>query len=61
LDAELFYQAKDSKWEFSLSGKNLTDNISMNTDSYNEIADSNSTSLYFIQPRLLMFKVKYQI
>jgi hypothetical protein len=61
LSANLYYQAEDSKWEFKLSGTNLTDNTSMNRDSYNEIADSNSTSLYFIQPRLLMFSVKYNL
>jgi len=33
----------------------------MNTDSYNEISDSNSTSLNFIKPRLYMFSVKYNL
>ena len=61
LNANLYYQQKDSKWEFRLTGSNLTDNRSINTDSYNEIADSNSTSLYFIQPRFWMFSVKYNL
>jgi hypothetical protein len=61
LSANLYYQQPDSKWEFKLSGTNLTDNKSMNRDSYNELADSNSTSLYFIQPSLLMFSVKYNL
>jgi len=61
LNANLYYQQKDSKWEFKISGNNLTDNISMNSDRYNEIVDSNSTSLYYIQPRLFMFSVKYNL
>ncbi|WP_299523405.1 TonB-dependent receptor [uncultured Lutibacter sp.] len=61
LNANLYYQQKDSKWEFKLSATNLTNNTSMNTDSYNEISDSNTTSLYFIQPRLYMFSVKFNL
>ncbi|MEN8187495.1 MAG: carboxypeptidase-like regulatory domain-containing protein [Bacteroidota bacterium] len=61
LNANLYYQQKDSKWEFKLSGSNLTDNKSINTDSYNEISNSNTTSLYYIQPRLWMFSVKYML
>ena len=61
LNANLYYQQKDSKWEFKISADNLTNNTSMNTDSYNEITDSNSTSLYYIQPRLYMFSVKYNL
>ncbi|UMB60314.1 TonB-dependent receptor [Lutibacter sp. A80] len=61
LNANLYYQQQNSKWEFKISASNLTDNTSMNTDSYNEISDSNSTSLYFIQPRLWMFSVKYNL
>ncbi|MFD1294739.1 carboxypeptidase-like regulatory domain-containing protein [Lutibacter holmesii] len=61
LNANLYYQQKDSKWEFKLSANNITDNKSINTDSYNELSDSNSTSLYYIQPRLWMFSVKYNL
>ena len=61
LNADLYYQQEDSKWEFKISANNLTNNTSLNTDSYNEIADSNSTSLYFIQPRFWMFSVKYNL
>lgn len=59
LNANLYYQQKDSKWEFKLSGSNLTNNLSINTDSYNEISNSNISSLYYIQPRLWMISVKY--
>ena len=61
LNANLYYQQQDSKWEFKISADNLTNNTSINSDSYNEIVDSNTTSLYFIQPRLWMFSVKYNL
>lgn len=61
LNANLYFQQKDSKWEFKLSASNLTNNTSMNTDSYNEISDSNSTSIYYVQPRLYLFSIKYNL
>ncbi|WP_372746182.1 carboxypeptidase regulatory-like domain-containing protein [Lutibacter sp.] len=61
LNANLYFQQKDSKWEFKLSASNLTNNTSMNTDSYNEISDSNTTSIYYVQPRLYMLSVKYNL
>ena len=61
LKADLYYQQKDSKWEFKVSVDNLTDNTSINRDSYNEVTDSNSTSLYYVQPRIWMFSVKYNL
>jgi Carboxypeptidase regulatory-like domain len=61
LNSSLYYQQKDSKWEFIISADNLTNTTSMNTDRYNEVTDSNSTSLYFIQPRFFMLSVKYNL
>jgi len=61
LNANLYYQQKDSKWEFKFTANNITNNTSINTDSYNEITDSNSATLYYIQPRLWLFSVKYNI
>ena len=61
LNSNLYYQQQGSKWEFKLSGNNLTDNLSINTDSYNEISDTNTSSLYYIQPRLWMISVKYSL
>ena len=61
LNANLYYQQKDSKWEFKFTANNITNNTSINTDNYNEITDSNSATLYFIQPRLWLFSVKYNI
>ena len=61
LNSDLYFQKKDSKWEFKLSGKNLTNNTSINRDSYNEIVDSNSTSLYYVQPRMFLLTAKYNL
>jgi hypothetical protein len=61
LNANLYYQQKESDWEFKLSANNLTDNKSINSDNYNEVIDSNSTSLYFVQPRLIMFSIKFNL
>jgi hypothetical protein len=61
LNANLYYQQQNSKWEFKITANNITNNTSINTDSYNEITDSTTASLYFIQPRLWMFSVKYNL
>ena len=61
LNADLYFQKKNSKWEFKLSANNLTNATSINTDSYNEISNSNVTSLYFVQPRIYMFSIKYNL
>lgn len=61
LNSKLYYQQENSKWEFIFSANNLTNTTSMNTDSYNEVSDSNSTSLYFIQPKFYMFSIKYNL
>ncbi|MDT0553138.1 carboxypeptidase regulatory-like domain-containing protein [Urechidicola vernalis] len=59
LNASLFYQKKDSHWEFIFSGKNLTDNESINRDSFNETFTT-ATS-YYVMPLRLMFTVKYNL
>jgi len=59
LDAELLYHKKDSKWEFGLKGKNLLDTKSMDSNSESDF--SYSTSTYFVQPRYVLFTVKYDI
>ena len=61
LNSNLYYQQKDSKWEFKISVDNLTNNLSINRDNYSEVTDSNSTFLYYIQPRIWMFSVKYNL
>lgn len=61
LNANLYYQKPKSKWEYKFTANNITNNTSINTDSYNEITDSTTASLYFIQPRLWLFSIKYNI
>ncbi len=59
LDASLYYQRQDSKWEFVISGKNLTTTNAINRDNFSE--NFTSTSSYFVQPKRYMFTVKYNL
>ncbi|WP_298418604.1 carboxypeptidase-like regulatory domain-containing protein [uncultured Kordia sp.] len=59
LKADLAYQKKDSKWEYTISGTNLLNTKSLNQDNSNTF--STSTSEYFIQPRYLILSVKYNL
>ncbi|MFI2744052.1 outer membrane beta-barrel protein [Zhouia sp. PK063] len=59
LDSELTYQKTDSKWEYSIQVTNLLNTKQLNQDSFNELYTS--TSAYYIQPRYIMFKVKYNL
>ena len=59
LEAALFYRSPGSKWEFRIEGNNLLDTDSINRDSFNE--NFNSTTAYFIQPRMLMLGIKYML
>lgn len=59
LESNLSYQKADSKWEFGLKGTNLLDTDSLNSDSTNELFYA--TQSYFVQPRYVLFTVKYHI
>ena len=59
LDASLAYQKKDSKWEYTLGVTNLLDTASLNQDNSNALYTS--TSEYFIQPRYVVFSIKYDL
>ncbi|WP_010134246.1 TonB-dependent receptor [Ochrovirga pacifica] len=59
LDASLSYQKEDSKWEYKLSATNLLNNKSLNTDNLNNTFAS--TSEYFVQPRYVIFSIKYNL
>ena len=59
LDLDLTYQKKESKWEYSLEMTNAFDTTSINRDSTNAIF--NSTSTYVVQPRFMVFTVKYNL
>ncbi len=59
LDASLAYQKKDSKWEYRVGVTNLLDTASLNQDNTNTLFTS--TSEYFIQPRYVVFRIKYDL
>lgn len=59
LDAKVYYQKKDSKWEYSVAATNLLGNTSINDDSFSEYVTT--TSKYMVQPRRWMFAVKYNL
>ena len=59
LNADLYYQKEGSQWEFKASIINLLDTKSINDDFYS--VDFRSTSQYIVQPRYLMFTVKYDL
>jgi len=59
MDATLGYQKKDSKWEYILGISNLFDTNSLNQDQDNNLFVS--TSEYFIQPRYVTLKVRYNL
>ena len=59
LSASLIYQKKDSKWEYKLSGTNILNTKSLNDDSFSQF--STRTSQYIVQPRYLIFSLKYNL
>jgi hypothetical protein len=59
LKAELSYRKKDNPWEYSVSGTNLLNTTSLNQDNSNNFLTS--TSEYFIQPRYVIFSLKYHL
>jgi len=59
LSASLIYQKKDSKFEYKISGTNLLNTKSINDDSFSQF--STRTSQYTVQPRYLIFSLKYNI
>ena len=61
LNTDLIYQKKDSKWEYKLSATNLLNNNSINSDSFSEVSNTISTTNYFVQPRFVMFTLKYNL
>lgn len=59
LSADLFYQKKDSKWEYRIQATNLLDVQTINQDSFNETFST--TSFYSVMPRIVMLTVKYDL
>ena len=61
LTASLMYQKKDSKWEWKLSGTNLLDTKSLDTNSFSQLGGTSSFSSYRVQPRFVILSLKYTL
>jgi hypothetical protein len=60
LSASLIYQkTKMSKWEYKVSATNILNTKSLNNDSFSQFATS--TSQYRVQPRYMLFSLKYNL
>lgn len=59
LSASIVYQKKDSKLEYKISGTNLLNTTSLNDDSFSQF--STRTSQFTVQPRYIIFSVKYNL
>ncbi len=59
LDANLYFQKGDSPWEFKIQATNILDTEFTNSDSFND--QFNTTTQYFVLPRIVMFVVKYDL
>lgn len=59
LSASLIYQKKDSKWEYKFSATNLLNTTTLNSDSFSQFITS--TQQYRVQPRYLIFSMKYNL
>ncbi len=59
VNAKLYYQQKDSPWEFSVRATNLLNTKSLNNDSFSD--QFNITSQYLVMPRIVMFVIKYDL
>ncbi len=61
LTASLIYQEKDSKWEWKLSGTNLLDTKSLDTNSFSQLGGTSNFSSYRVQPRYVILSLKYNL
>jgi hypothetical protein len=59
LSASLVYQKKDSKWEYKVSATNLLNTTYLNDDSFSQF--STRVSQYTVQPRYIIFSMKYNL
>ncbi|GGG34620.1 TonB-dependent receptor [Dokdonia pacifica] len=59
LETNLYYQKPESKWEFRVQATNLLDVDVISNNSVNDILISNTE--YFVQPRYVIFTVKYNL
>ena len=61
LTASLMYQKKNSKWEWKLSGTNLLDTKSLDTNSFSQLGGTSTFSSYRVQPRFVILSLKYRL
>jgi hypothetical protein len=59
LNASLVYQKEDSKWEYKVSATNLLNTKYLNDDSFSQF--STRVSQYTVQPRYIIFSMKYNL
>ncbi len=59
LDANLYFRNGDSPWEFKIQATNILDIEFTNSDSFSD--ESNTTTQYFVLPRIVMLMVKYDL
>ncbi|MDA6072018.1 carboxypeptidase-like regulatory domain-containing protein [Flavobacterium sp. AC] len=59
LSASLIYQKKNSKWEYKIAATNLLNTKYLNDDSFSQF--STRVSQYTVQPRYIMFSMKYNL
>ena len=59
LSISLIYQKKGSKMEYKVNGTNLLNTTSLNDDSFTQF--STRTSQYTVQPRYIIFSLKYNL
>ncbi len=59
LSASISYQKKNGKMEYKLSGTNLLNTTSLNDDNFSQT--SLRTSQYTVQPRYVIFSMKYNL
>jgi hypothetical protein len=59
LSASINYRKKGGKFEYRISGTNLLNTTSINNSSFN--ITSFNASQYFVQPRYLIFSLKYNL
>lgn len=60
LSASLTYQkTRDSKWEYKIAATNILNTTSLNDDSFSQFSTRNSQ--YRVQPRYIIFSLKYNL
>ena len=59
LSASLIYQKEKSRFEYKVSGTNLLNTTSLNDDNFSQF--STKTSQYVVQPRYIIFSLKYNL